>query len=324
VLYFDRTVDFVRALVKDSVSSALTLFKVMIPIVIAIKLLQEFNLIQYLAMPLKPVMGLVGLPAEMGLVWAGTLLNTIYAGLIIFISLAKDFPLTQAQATVLGVLMVMAHALPLESAISRKAGARFLFQAFIRMAGALLLGMLLNGLYTTTGMLSAPAAILFTPEVQTDQSILAWGMEQAKNFGYIFVVIMTLMALMRLLSAIGVIDLLNRILKPILKLIGIGPKASAVTVIGLTVGLTYGSGLIIKEVQSGSLSKEDVFYSLTLMGMSHALIEDTFLLLLIGGHISGLLWGRLLFSLFLVALLVKVVKYLSDTFCDKYLWSVPR
>jgi len=184
--------------------------------------------------------------------------------------------------------------------------------------------MLLNGLYTTTGMLSAPAAILFTPEVQTDQSILAWGMEQAKNFGYIFVVIMTLMALMRLLSAIGVIDLLNRILKPILKLIGIGPKASAVTVIGLTVGLTYGSGLIIKEVQSGSLSKEDVFYSLTLMGMSHALIEDTFLLLLIGGHISGLLWGRLLFSLFLVALLVKVVKYLSDTFCDKYLWSVPR
>lgn len=301
----------------------MTLFKVMIPIVVAVKILQELDLIQYVAMPLGPIMGLVGLPAEMGLVWAGAILNNIYTGLIIFISIAGDLTLTQEQATVLGVLMLVAHALPLESAVSKKAGARFFFQAIIRMAGALALALLLHGIYSATGSLSEPATILFTPETQTDTSLLGWSIRQSKNFGSIFLVIMALMAFMRLLTAIGVIDLLNRILKPILKLVGIGPKASAITVIGLTVGLTYGSGLIIKEVRSGSLDKKDVFYSITLMGMSHALIEDTFLLMLIGGHMSGLFWGRLLFSLLLVAVLVRMVGHLSQAFCDKYLWAEP-
>ncbi|WP_147821163.1 hypothetical protein [Salidesulfovibrio onnuriiensis] len=321
MLYLDKCTDFIRDLLKDSVSSAVTLFKVMIPIVVAVKILQEFELIQYVAMPLGPIMNLVGLPAEMGLAWAGAILNNVYTGLIIFISLAGDFPLTQEQTTILGVLMLVAHALPLESAVSRKAGARFCFQAFIRMVAALGLALLLHGVYSAAGMLGGPATIMFTPEAQADQTLMAWALGQAKNFGFIFLVIMSLMAFMRLLTAIGVIDLLNRILKPILKVIGIGPKASAITVIGLTVGLTYGSGLIIREAQSGNLDKEDVFYSITLMGMSHALIEDTFLLMLIGGHISGLFWGRLLFSLALTAILVRIVRHLSPPFRDRFLWT---
>ena len=54
---------------------------------------------------------------------------------------------------------------------------------------------------------------------------------------------------MRILYAIKVIDLMNKILRPVLKLIGIGPKASAITVIGLTMGLSYGGGLIINEAR---------------------------------------------------------------------------
>lgn len=324
MLNVNKTADFIRELLRDSISSAAILFKVMIPIVILVKVLQEFDLIQYVAMPLKPVMGLMGLPAEMGLVWAGAILNNMYTGLIIFISLAGDFTLTQQQVTVLGVLMLVAHALPLESAVSRKAGARFMFQAFIRMLGALLLGLILHWTYTGMNILTEPATILFTPETQTDRSLLDWSLGQIKNFGFIFLVITTLMALIRLLTALGVVDLLNKLLRPILKLIGIGSKASTITVIGLTVGLTYGSGLVIREARSGTLSREDIFYTITLTGMSHAVIEDTLLLMLIGGHISGLFWGRLLFSMILVAILVRIVRRLPASFCDRYLWCSPE
>lgn len=319
-MHMKRLFDIITQLVKDAVSASLELFKVMIPILVAVKILQELGLIKYLALPLEPVMGLVGLPAEMGLVWASALINNIYTGMIVLASLVGDNPLTSAQATVIGVLMLVGHGLPVECAIARKSGARFLFQVVSRLVGAFVLAWLLHMIYTATGTLQGPAAMLFTPEGGGDQTILAWAVSQLKNLASIVVIIFSLLAMMRILYAIKVIDLMNRVLRPVLSLIGIGPKASAVTVIGLTMGLSYGGGLIINEAKSGSVGKEDIFYSLTLMGLCHSLIEDSLLITLIGGHISGVMWGRLIFSLIATAGIVQMVRRLPPRIKTSYLW----
>ncbi|WP_319467433.1 hypothetical protein [uncultured Pseudodesulfovibrio sp.] len=316
-----RIICLSKDILRDSFTASVEMFKVMIPVIIIVKLLQEFGLISYLAWPLKPLMGLVGLPAEMGLVWATAIVNNIYAGLIVFASIAGDFPLTQAQATILACLMLVAHGLPLENSIARKAGARFMFQSFSRLAGAFTLGWLLNIIYSTTNTLQAPAMILFKIDPQAaNKPLTTWALDQAMNLLSIFVIILALIIMMRILQAIRVIDLMNAVLRPILKLIGIGPKASAITVIGLTMGLSYGGGLIINESKSGNVSKEDIFYSLTLMGLCHSLIEDTLLLALIGGHFSGIFWGRLIFAVAALAVVVQVVRRLPDSFKNKYLW----
>ncbi|BDQ33011.1 hypothetical protein [Pseudodesulfovibrio portus] len=310
----------VRELAKDALSASLELFKVMIPILVAVKILQEMGLIRYLALPLEPVMKLVGLPAEMGLVWASALINNIYTGMIVLASLVGDTPLTSAQATVLGVLLLVGHGLPVECAIARKSGARFLFQVVSRLVGAFILGWLLHMIYTATGTLQGPAAMLFTPETGGDPTVAAWVISQIKNMASIVLIIFTLMAIMRILQAIRVIDLMNRILRPVLSLIGIGPKASAITVIGLTMGLSYGGGLIINEAKNGNVGKEDIFYSLTLMGLCHSLIEDSLLIMLIGGHISGVLWGRLIFAIIAMAGIVQLVRRLPKRTQTSYLW----
>ena len=62
-------------------------------------------------------------------------------------------------------------------------------------------------------------------------------------------------------------------------------------------GLLYGSGILIKSAQEGSLSRRDVLCSVSLLGLSHSLIEDTILLALVGGSLWGLLGFRLLFTL---------------------------
>ena len=293
-----------------------------IPVIILVKLLQEFELIAYLSWPLKPLMSLVGLPAEMGLVWATAMINTTYAGLIVFLSLVQDNPLTTAQATVLAVLILVCHALPMESSIARKSGARFFFQCIVRVAGAFILGWLLNLFYLSTGTLQEPATVLFqaNPQAFADPSLLAWALDQGKNLLSIFGVILGLLILMRILYAIKVIDLMNKILRPILKLIGIGPKASAITVIGLTMGLSYGGGLIINEAKNGSIGKEDIFYSLTLMGLCHSLIEDTLLMLLIGSSFNGIFWSRLIFAIVAMAGIVQIVRRLPKRFQNTYLW----
>ena len=109
-----RLIKLASEILRDAFSASFELFKVMIPIIILVKALQEFGLIQYLAWPLEPIMSLVGLPAEMGLVWATALINNIYTGIIVLLSLTGDIPLTTAQATVLGVLMLVGHGLPVE------------------------------------------------------------------------------------------------------------------------------------------------------------------------------------------------------------------
>ncbi|SKA84182.1 hypothetical protein SAMN02745704_01734 [Paucidesulfovibrio gracilis DSM 16080] len=310
---------------KQGTSASLTLFKVMIPIVFAVRLLQEFDLIRLLADPLGPVMRLVGLPPEMGLVWATALLNNIYSGMIVFLSLVENAPITEAQATVLGVMVLIAHGLPVELSIARKSGPRLFFQGLSRVGGALLLGWLLSQIYTNFDLLQGPANVLLQPEAGTGP--VPWGpwiLDQAVNLISIYGIILALVGIMRILEAVGVINLANRLLRPLLRIIGIGPKASAITVVGLTLGLSYGGGLIIHGARSGEIDRRDVFYSLTLMGVCHSLVEDTFLLVMLGGHLSGLLWGRLFYSLFFVALLVQLVRYLPGRFCDRFFWGPPE
>ena len=52
-----------------------------------------------------------------------------------------------------------------------------------------------------------------------------------------------------------------------------------------------------KDVKSGKIDKQSVFLSVSLLNLLHAVIEDTILMALIGGHISGILFARIIFSL---------------------------
>ncbi|MBA4358308.1 MAG: hypothetical protein C0405_11365, partial [Desulfovibrio sp.] len=273
------------------------------------------------AWPLAPLMALCGLPPEMGLVWAGALLNNIYSGIIIFLSLDTS-ALTQAQVTVLATLILVAHNLPVELSIARRSGARLRFQLLARFLGALILGMILNAGYASLGLLQDPAQVLFAARPEAGApSLWLWALGEAKKLGSIALIITALMAAMRLLSALGVIGLLNRLLRPVLSLIGIGPAASSLTVAGLTLGIAYGGGLIIHEAKSGRVDKRDVFFSLTLMGLCHSLIEDTLLMAMLGAQLSGILWARLVFALAATALLVKCTARLAPQLADRLLWS---
>ncbi|WP_321404149.1 nucleoside recognition domain-containing protein [Maridesulfovibrio sp.] len=313
------------ATVKDAARISLSLFKIMIPVVIAVKVLQELNLIGYLATPLAPIMKLVGLPGEMGLVWATALINNIYSGLIVFLSLAQDQPLTAAQATVLGTMLLVAHAMPVELRVVQSSGPKLGFQLLIRMGGAFLMGLILHLIYQNFDLLQGPANILLTPENSAiDKTLLQWAIGEIRNLISIFGIIFCLLSIMKILTKIRVIAAMDFLLRPFLTMMGIGSKASALTVVGLTMGLSYGGGMIIHETRSGRIDKKDVFYSLTLMSLCHSLIEDTLLLMMIGGHVSGLFWGRLIMSCLIVATLVQVTRFIPEKFSDKYLWGLPK
>ncbi len=308
-----------RELFGNALRTSYTLFKIIIPVSIVTRLLQELDLIDFLGVMLAPVMEIVGLPGQMGLVWATTMFTNMYAGMVVFVSLAPGLDITVAQVTVLGTMILVAHSLPIELLIAQKAGARLRTILVIRVLGALLLGWLLNVTYSLTNTLQQVKRSLWNPPA-VDPGWGAWVVSELRNLFLIFLIIFALMALMMVLKKTGVIDLITRFLGPVLNLLGISRQAAPITVIGMTLGIGYGGGLIINEARTGNLSRRDLFASVALMSLCHSLFEDTMLMVLIGGHLSGLLWARLLFALLSIFLLVKLIDKMPDKILDRYLF----
>ena len=310
----------IKEILKKSTATSWELFKILTPVLIAVKICQELDIIKYLAIPLEPIMGIVGLPAEMGLVWAISLVGTIFAGIVVFISLVQDVPISVAQVTILWTMILIAHSLPSEVQIVGKAGAKRHFQIIFRLASAILLGAILNLAYKYFNYLQEPASIILA-QLINHETYMDWAIANIKGLFFIFVIITVIIFMMEFLERIGVINIINKILSPIIRWMGISENIIPLIIVGITLGISCGGGLIIQEAKSEKLTKRDIFYAVSLLALCHSMIDDTLLVIAIGAHISGILWARLAFTFIMIMLLVSVVKRLPDKFCERFLWK---
>ena len=309
-----------RDFLRESVSVAFPLFRIMIPMIIVVKILKEIGAIDILGQSLAPVMGVVGLPGSMGLVWAATLVAGFFPGMIIFADLATGAMLTVGQVTVLTSMMLIAHSLPVELQIADKAGPRWLSMGVLRIGGALLYGLILNQILLWGNWLSESSVLLWHPATGT-VDLQTWAWDQVVGLMLMFMILMGIMLLMKVLDKFGLSLFLQRIFKPLLSKLGIGKEATNITVIGITLGISYGGGLIIKESRAGTIPPRDIFFAMVLMGLFHSIVEDTLLMLLLGGSLWGVLVGRLIFALLVVWLLVRLLSLLSEERFQRYFFK---
>ena len=119
---------------------------------------------------------------------------------------------------------------------------------------------------------------------------------------------------------LGVEKLMAILLRPFLRILGISKEATNLTIIGITLGLSFGGGLLISEAKRGHIAARDVFTAIMLLNLLHSLIEDTLLIMLIGADFYTIFWGRLVFSVLVVALIAQFIKRLDDHFCERYFY----
>ncbi len=294
-----------KELLHESLATSWLLIKIMIPVVVITRILEDVGLIKYLSFLLDPIMSLMGLPGELGLVWATGILTGLYGAIAVFASLSTTLDLTTAQVTVLGAVLLIAHALPVELTISKKAGAPFWPIALLRVFGAVIYGMILYLLTSYFSLWQEPAAHIFG-QVEKSREYLPWAISQLENIGMIFCVISVILIFMKLLRFFGVIRFLEKLLNPVLPVFGMSTQAAPITVVGMILGLGYGGALIIRETAKGALSRKDIVNAMAFMALCHGLLEDTLLMVAIGGTFTGVFWGRIAFTLLVTYLLVKM------------------
>jgi hypothetical protein len=305
------------SLIVEAFRISMVLYKVMVPVLIFTKILGAVGGIRFLGNFLSPVMGIVGLPGSMGLVWATSMTTGIYGAMLVFATLAPQTPMSVAQVTVLFGLCLEAHNLLIEISIGQKAGLRVWYQAVLRIGGALLYSWLLFKIFTLGHFLQTPNRMALKP-VAIDATLLVWIQAQVENLLTIFLIILGLLSLLKVMEKLGVTALLIRMLEPVLKLLGISNKAAPVTIIGMTLGLGLGGALVIREAQSGNMSRRDVFFSISLMCLLHSLIEDTVAILATGADLSGVLWIRMPFALVMIFILVRAFRNVPDAVYERY------
>ncbi len=290
---------------QDVLHAYWNLVKLMVPALLIVKLLDMAGGTKLIGTLLAPLMALVGLPELTGIVWASIMLTNMYTGLALFFVMLPQMEMSVAQVTVLGTLMLMSHSLPVEGAIAKAAGVAWRVTLALRIGGSLLLGALLNLIYRSGGWLQQPFVPVWQPEAPAGD-LPGWLLDQATMLVTIFFVLAGLMAMLKAMRILGIERLVHLAMFPLLRLTGISRQAANITVIGVTLGITFGAGLLLREVRSGTLSRRDVWLSIGFLGLSHSLIEDTLLIMLIGADLSGILWARLVFAIVLIGVLARL------------------
>ncbi len=311
-------VDFFKGKLKETAQTCWILFKIMIPVSILIKVLELTGSISYIGNILAPFMKVVGLPGEYAIVWGTGIITNLYGGILAFVSISSTYPLTVAQATILTTMMLVAHNFFVELKIATQSGVRFFPIFAIRFFGAVFIGMLLNMVYTMTNAYQNPSSISWVAKAK-DPSLFGWLKGELSSYAKIFVIVFILIMIIYILKRLGVMDFFIRSLDPILKILGIGGEVAHLTVIGMTLGLAYGGGLIIKEAQAGHIARRDIFFAMALMGLCHSVVEDTLLMMSLGASITGVLLMRVIVAMVATWALVKWVGCLSNSTVERFL-----
>ena len=138
---------FLKISLSEIKDICIPLYKILIPFIFIIKILEEIGIVKIISNLFEPIVQLLGLPAELGIVWVTAIIINVYAAIILFINIVPSLDLTIAQVTVLTLIILIAHNILVESVISRAAGVSFFYAAFLRIGIAFLAGFILYRIY---------------------------------------------------------------------------------------------------------------------------------------------------------------------------------
>lgn len=102
---------------------------------------------------------------------------------------------------------------------------------------------------------------------------------------------------LQLLKDSGWLRKVSTWLRPVLAPFRLPEEAALPIAAGLTVGITYGAGVILQASDEGKMSRDDLTITCVFLGICHAVIEETILFTAIGVNGFLLLAVRLIAGL---------------------------
>lgn len=282
---------------------------IMIPISLAVTILQYTGILDYFAWALSPLMRIVSLPGEASLALiAGALIN-IYAGIAVMGTLGLD----AWSINIIAVMMLICHNLLVESAVQSRTGVSGIAMTVFRIVAAIGMGICLSLLLPEsmkgTGMLMGAAV---SPDTQTLAEVMAtWFMQTSDLTVKVILIIAVINLIIDVMRFYRAFDPVITALRPLAFVNGLPGKAAFMWMTGIFFGLAYGAGVLIAEARAGHVDKDALVRLNLSLGISHSLIEDTFLFVAIGASLFWVLVPRMVAAALMVWAYVLVMSFLQ-------------
>lgn len=285
----------------------LWMMKIIAPISLFTAILDWSGLLVHLDFILKPLMGLLHLPATAALPLVIAMLSGVYGGIAAMVVLPFSVP----QMTLMAVFILMCHSLIQEGIIQGQSGIHPLKATLVRLVAAVLTVLLMTFWVESSTVMPAVAATAGGTPVAPPfgEMLRLWAWKTLLLTVQIFFIMMSLLIFLELLKAFGWIHPLVRALTPFLRLMGLDEKVGFLWMTAVILGLSYGGAIIVEEAKTGHLTPEELEILHLSIGMNHSMVEDPPLFLPLGIHPFWIYVPRLVMAILTVRLIRLWVRY---------------
>ncbi len=298
----------ILTLIKEGLHTSGWILRIVIPTSLIVSLLNYYGVIAIIAKMASPLFALIGLSGESSIVFITSLFLPLYAP----IATMSQIALNLREVSILALMCLIAHSLPIESSVQRKISYPIHLSIPLRIIFSIAGGALLNAILPSELALRS-ATFFSTPEpVQSiKELLLQWGTDTISLSLKIIAIITGLMILQDILRRTGTIEKTAKMLSPLMKLMGLSPKSAFLWLTAQIVGLSYGAGIMHKEMKSYNTDRNEIRRLNHHIAVNHSLLEDTTLFTVMGVGWLYLVLPRLLFATIIVWC-DRIITYLTN------------
>jgi hypothetical protein len=194
---------------------------------------------------------------------------------------------------------LIAHNLIIETTIQSKTGSKAWHMVVLRIGAAFIAAAILNLILPD---MSQKVSLISNSHAASNLSELlyGWVFSSLRLILKIIILVSLLMILQRILQEFKLIELLTKPLTPMLKLMGLPPSTSFLWIVANSLGLAYGSAVMMEEVKEGRITKKDADLLNYHIAISHSNLEDLLLFAAVGASIMWMLIPRLIIAVVVV------------------------
>lgn len=284
-----------RGAVKPAFKTIRWLMSLMIPISLAVLLLDFSGVLVFLARYTAPLVHMLGLRGESALV----LLTSGFLNIYSAIAVIQTINFTSREICILALMCLIAHNLIVETAVQKKTGSSALRMVLLRIGVAFIGGILLNL------VLPKDAIIQNTQNLQQVSlsfydTIVHWIIDTIKLIIKIIIVVYMLNVLQRIMDEFSITKFLSAFMAPVLRFFGLPVQAAFMWLIANIIGLAWGSSILIDQSEKGKITAKEADILNHHIAISHSLLEDTILFVAIGVSIFWITIPRLILAFIVV------------------------
>ena len=279
--YSTRVWGCVKKALPVAIKTSVWFLKIMLPVSLFVTLLSYFNILPYISSFASPLFTLIGLPGDAALVFVTSIFTNIYT----VIALLSTLDFSVRESLIMATMCLISHNFVVETIVLQKTGSSAVWMVILRVLGSFVAAIGLNWLLPEMNgkmMAETVASLGFW------ETMLHW-LESSVMLGLkIVLVISGLMILQRLLEEFGILKILSAMLSPLMRLFGLNPDVAFLWLVGNTVGLAYGSAIMMADLLNHHLA------------ISHSQLEDPLLFVVMGLPVGWLIFPRVVLAMLVV------------------------